>query len=152
MCPKRVNICVGSEAANIWKSVVSEMQQLQEKNCEDYRQELFALQKQIHYLQRVNSSLQTGLQERSLGRKYAPYLFLFGWFLVLEFIKNWMGNDYFISLSSFMPILILLVVFVVLDVRREKKRQSLREQIRVNKQRCDQLQREIEGLKRKHYK
>ncbi len=71
---------------------------------------------------------------------------------MLEFIKNWMGNDYFISLSSFMPILILLVVFVVLDVRREKKRQSLREQIRVNKQRCDQLQREIEGLKRKHYK
>lgn len=61
--------------------------QTENKNTEA----ILVLERQIYNYQRANAELQTSLGERSLMQKYGLYLLLVGWFLALEFMKNWMG-------------------------------------------------------------
>ncbi len=117
--------------------------QTENKNTEA----ILVLERQIYNYQRANAELQTGLGERSLMQKFGPYLLLFGWFLALEFMKNWMGFFVDITGVAYIPIVLVFVVLLVLEYRRDKRRQETMEQIKANRHRCDELRQQIETLR-----
>ena len=83
--------------------------QTENKNTEA----ILVLERQIYNYQRANAELQTSLGERSLMQKYGLYLLLVGWFLALEFMKNWMGFFVEITDVAYIPIVIVFAVLLV---------------------------------------
>lgn len=117
--------------------------QTENKNTEA----ILVLERQIYNYQRANAELQTSLGERSLMQKYGLYLLLVGWFLALEFMKNWMGFFVEITDVAYIPIVIVFAVLLVLEYRRDKRRRETMEQIKENRHRCNELRQQIETLR-----
>ena len=117
--------------------------QTENKNTEA----ILVLERQIYNYQRANAELQTSLGERSLMQKYGLYLLLVGWFLALEFMKNWMGFFVEITDVAYIPIVIVFAVLLVLEYRRAKRRRETMEQIKENRHRCNELRQQIETLR-----
>lgn len=117
--------------------------QTENKNTEA----ILVLERQIYNYQRANAELQTGLGERSLRQRYGPYLFLVLWFLLLEFMRNWMGFYVEITGVAYIPIVLVFLILLVLEYRRGKKRRETMEQIKANRHRCDELRQQIETFR-----
>lgn len=123
-----------------------------ENNYDDnmeYKRKIMELERQQYYFERANSDLQTDLYERSMGKKYGPYLFLVAWFILLKFMENWMGYYVDISLQNYVPILFVFIVLLVLEYLRNRKRRDVLETIKLNCKKSNDLQREINKLKKK---
>lgn len=111
-------------------------------------QKILELERRKYYLERKNADLQTKLQERSPGQRFGPFLFLAAWFLILKFMENWMPFYISISTEDYIPILLVIIVLIVLEYLRDRKRQAVMEEMRSNRREADGLQREIDEIKK----
>ena len=111
-------------------------------------EEILEREKKIFQYKRANAELQTGLGEESAIRKIIPYIILLMCFIALQFMENWMGYYVDISGQDYVPLLIIFVMLLIRRFLKDRKRQELREQIKVNRQKCDRLQQEIDEIRR----
>ena len=109
-------------------------------------EEILKREKKIFQYKRANAELQTRLGEESAIRKIIPYIILLMGFIALQFMENWMGYYMDISGQDYVPLLIIFVILLIHRYLKDRKRQVLREQMKANRQKCDQLQQEIEKL------
>ena len=111
-------------------------------------EEILEREKKIFQYKRANAELQTGLGEESAIRKIIPYIILLMGFIALQFMENWMGYYMDISGQDYVPLLIIFVILLIHRYLKDRKRQVLREQMKANRQKCDQLQQEIDEIRR----
>lgn len=111
-------------------------------------EEILEREKKIFQYKRANAELQTRLGEESAIRKIIPYIILLMGFIALQFMENWMGYYVDISGQDYVPLLIIFVMLLIRRFLKDRKRQELREQIKVNRQKCDRLQQEIDEIRR----
>lgn len=112
-------------------------------------EEILKREKKIFQYKRANAELQTRLGEESAIRKIIPYIILLMGFIALQFMENWMGYYMDISGQDYVPLLIIFVILLIHRYLKDRKRQVLREQMKANRQKCDQLQQEIDEIRRK---
>lgn len=112
-------------------------------------EEILEREKKIFQYKRANAELQTRLVEESAIRKIIPYIILLMGFIALQFMENWMGYYMDISGQDYVPLLIIFVILLIHRYLKDRKRQVLREQMKANRQKCDQLQQEIDEIRRK---
>lgn len=112
-------------------------------------EEILEREKKIFQYKRANAELQTRLGEESAIRKIIPYIILLMGFIALQFMENWMGYYMDISGQDYVPLLIIFVILLIHRYLKDRKRQVLREQMKANRQKCDQLQQEIDEIRRK---
>ncbi len=111
-------------------------------------EEILEREKKIFQYKRANAELQTRLGEESAIRKIIPYIILLMGFIALQFMENWMGYYMDISGQDYVPLLIIFVILLIHRYLKDRKRQVLREQMKANRQKCDQLQQEIDEIRR----
>ena len=111
-------------------------------------EEILKREKKIFQYKRANAELQTRLGEESAIRKIIPYIILLMGFIALQFMENWMGYYMDISGQDYVPLLIIFVILLIHRYLKDRKRQVLREQMKANRQNCDQLQQEIDEIRR----
>ncbi len=111
-------------------------------------EEILKREKKIFQYKRANAELQTRLGEESAIRKIIPYIILLMGFIALQFMENWMGYYMDISGQDYVPLLIIFVILLIHRYLKDRKRQVLREQMKANRQKCDQLQQEIDEIRR----
>ena len=113
-----------------------------------WTEEILEREKKIFQYKRANAELQTRLGEESAIRKIIPYIILLMGFIALQFMENWMGYYMDISGQDYVPLLIIFVILLIHRYLKDRKRQVLREQMKANRQKCDQLQQEIDEIRR----
>lgn len=111
-------------------------------------EEILEREKKIFQYKRANAELQTRLGEESAIRKIIPYIILLMGIIALQFMENWMGYYMDISGQDYVPLLIIFVILLIHRYLKDRKRQVLREQMKANRQKCDQLQQEIDEIRR----
>lgn len=111
-------------------------------------EEILKREKKIFQYKRANAEIQTRLGEESAIRKIIPYIILLMGFIALQFMENWMGYYMDISGQDYVPLLIIFVILLIHRYLKDRKRQVLREQMKANRQKCDQLQQEIDEIRR----
>lgn len=111
-------------------------------------EEILKREKKIFQYKRANAELQTRLGEESAIRKIIPHIILLMGFIALQFMENWMGYYMDISGQDYVPLLIIFVILLIHRYLKDRKRQVLREQMKANRQKCDQLQQEIDEIRR----
>lgn len=111
-------------------------------------EEILEREKKIFQYKRANAELQTRLGEESAIREIIPYIILLMGIIALQFMENWMGYYMDISGQDYVPLLIIFVILLIHRYLKDRKRQVLREQMKANRQKCDQLQQEIDEIRR----